>query len=150
VKTKYERELEDARYEAERLRDQLEAKERRDAREQREREERRKQERRERDPSNRLYNGDVRDFHEAVECHLACCQREITQLLEGDSPELRECTVKCNDAMREGIAKANSAREIYDRIVTDAKKNAVAAMREAGLTEWADCVESGDYSSMAI
>jgi hypothetical protein len=147
---KCQRELEDARYEAERLRDQLEAKERREAREQRDREEQRKRERRERDPSNRLYNGDVRDFHDAFQCHVVCCQREITPVLETDPPELRDCTVKCNDAMREGIAKANQAREIYDRIVTDAKKNAVAAMREAGLTEWADCVESGDYSSMAI
>ena len=145
-----ERELEDARYEADRLRDQLERYERAERDREREREEQRKEQRRQNDPSNRLYNGDVTDFYDAVRCHISCLQREITHVLASDSEELQDCTRKCNETMREGMIAANKAREIYERVVTNARKNAAAEMRAAGLSDWADCVESGDYSRMAI
>jgi hypothetical protein len=147
MKTKEQRELEDAQYDAERYRDEAERLRRRENERHAEQERQRKENRQRNDPSNRLYNGDVTDFREAVNCHVAACQREITPITDDADRELSE---KCNAAMREGIANANKAREIFDRITKETDARIIDELRAAGLTEWADCLASGDYSSMAI
>jgi len=35
---------------------------------------------RRRQPSNRLYNGDITSFSDAVSCHISACQHEIETL----------------------------------------------------------------------
>lgn len=52
--------------------------------------------------------------------------------------------------MNESIAQANKARQIYDQITAETEARIVQALTDAGLSEWAECLESGDYSAMAI
>lgn len=137
------REVEEARYEAER------ESERRDRERQTQRQER-EQERRRQLPSNRLYNGDVTDFEEAVQCHIAACEQEVAIPEPDDSDGLRDTITRCNQTMRESIGRAGRARAVYQRITAETEERITAALRDEGLEEWATCLESGDYSSMAI
>lgn len=109
-----------------------------------------KEEMRRRLPSNRLYHGEVTDFSEAVTCHIAACQQEITTPYADDDDDTRRITESCNRTMRESIAEATRAQEIYDRITAETENRIVQALNEAGLNDWAQCLENDDYSPMAI
>jgi hypothetical protein len=150
METTTESELRDAKYEAERYRRDVDDLRRRESEREKERDRQRDTERRQRDPSNRLYNGDVGDFSDAIRCHIACLQREIVSENPGEEPGLRELTKRTNATMREAISSANRACNIYDAVMRDAQSRVVADLRAAGLDDWADCLESGDYSSMAV
>lgn len=123
---------------------------RRQRREHEEAEERRKEIQRRANPSNRLYNGEVVDFDEAVLCHVAACQREITSPAADDGEGMREAIESCNRSMGESIAQAHRAQAIYDQITSETEKRIGEALRAEGLDDWATCLESGDYSRMAI
>lgn len=147
-------ELEYAEDRADRLQSEIEdyrAAENRRA-EQRERE--RKESRRDAMPSNRLYHNEVRDFDDAVQCHIAACENEMGDPQPGDSPELIEMTNRCNGHMREAIAKDQQASAIYDTVMGEGMKQLKAqtakALRDADLSDWAECLEQDDYSAMAI
>lgn len=136
------------------LRDQLDAeRDRREREAQRERDERERQRaefRRRANPSNRLYNGEVSDFGEAVRCHVAACQQEITSPDADDNEEMRRSIESCNKSMSESINQARRAQAIYDRITSETEKRIAEALRAEDLDDWATCLESGDYSRMAI
>lgn len=101
-------------------------------------------------PSNRLHNGDVTDFSDAVSCHISACQQEIDVPRPDDDEEMRRTIEHCNTTMRESISRAKQARALYDHITAETKTRISEALTNAGLTDWAECLESGDYSSMAI
>src|SRR5437868_13228727 len=147
-----ERKLREAQDEAEQSRRELELerdhRRRESQRQQDERERERKESRRRNDPSNRLYNGDVSDFREAVACHTACLARELSAS-DGEVFD-KELNERCNQTTRERIAAANKALEIYNTITAEALNRAAVALREAGLIDWADCLEQEDYSPMAV
>jgi hypothetical protein len=109
-----------------------------------------KEDMRRRLPSNRLYHGEVTDFSDAVNCHIAACEQEITSAHPDDDDVMRKTIESCNRTMSESIAEAKRAREIYDRITAETENRIVEALNEAGLTDWARCLQNDDYSPMAI
>jgi hypothetical protein len=145
-----QRELDTARQDVEYYRD--EAEQLRDRERERQEEQRRQAQEsmQRRTPSNRLFNGEVTDFADAVRCHIAACEAEMTTLRPDEGEEMRKTIESCNQTMREAITRANQARQIYDRITAETETRIVEALQAAGLTEFADCLESGDYSPMAI
>ena len=105
---------------------------------------------RRRQPSNRLYNGDVTTFSDAVSCQITACEQEIEPVWPDDDDVLRRTIERCNGTMRESISRANQARAIYDQIMAETTNRISDALTHAGLTDWAECLDTGDYSSMAI
>lgn len=136
------------------LRDQVETerheRERRQQCERDERDRQRAEARRRANPSNRLYNGEVADFDEAVNCHVAACQQEITSPDADDSEEMRKSIEHCNQSLTESMTRARRAQSVYDQITSETEKRIAEALRAEGLDDWATCLESGDYSRMAI
>ena len=74
---------------------------------------------RRRQPSNRLYNGDVTDFSDAVSCHISACEHEIELPRFDDDEDMRRTIESCNTTMRESISRARQARAIYERITAE-------------------------------
>ncbi len=144
------RELREAREDAERYQRDLEDMRRRDRQRDEERERQRKEDRRRRDPSNRLYNGDIGDFREAVQAHTACLRREIVPCSPDHVGEMRELDERCNESMRNGIKDAELAERIYCDTLRAATAQAVKNLRDAKLDLFADCLEDGDYSRLAV
>lgn len=141
------RERDDLRYELEWEREDRERRERQE----REGRDRQREEMRWRaNPSNRLYNGEVNDFGEAVRCHVAACWQEITSPAPDDDEHMRSTIESCNKTMNESIAQAHRAKEIYDQITSETEQRIAEALRAEDLDEWADALTSGDYSRMAI
>lgn len=133
------REIDDLRYEQQ----QREEREQylRD-KERREREERRRAAL----PSNRLYNGEVSDFCEAMDCVIAACGREIVE------PE-SDADRKCNQSLIELSEIAAACRDEYRAAMKMAEEALIAKWRESGdadKSNIADCLEGGDYSPLAI
>ena len=107
-------------------------------------------ERRRRQPSNRLYNGDVTDFSDAVSCHISACEHEIESPRVDDDEDMRRTIERCNTTMRESISRAKQASAIYEQITAETHIRISQALTDAGLSDWAECLVTGDYSSMAI
>ena len=105
---------------------------------------------RRRQPSNRLYNGEVTDFSEAVSCHISACQHEIDTPQFDDDEDMRRTIERCNTTMRESISRARQASAIYEQITAETNIRISQALIDVGLTDWAECLVAGDYSSMAI
>ena len=105
---------------------------------------------RRRRPSNRLYNGDVTDFSDAISCHISACEHEIEIPRFDDDEDMRRTIESCNTTMRESISRARQAHAIYERIIAETNIRISQALTDAGLTDWAECLVAGDYSSMAI
>ena len=105
---------------------------------------------RRRQPSNRLYYGDVTDFSDAIACHISACQQEIETPRLDDDDDMRRTIESSNRSMRESINRAKQARHIYERITAETKSRISEELTNDDLTDWAECLESGDYSSMAI
>lgn len=101
-------------------------------------------------PSNRLYHGDVTDFSDAVNCHITACQHEIEIPRPDDDEDMRRTIERCNTTMTESITRAKQARHIYDQITAETRTRIAEALKNASLTDWAECLETGDYSPMAI
>lgn len=141
------RERDDLRFQ---LDAEREERERQQERERREREQQRIEARRRASPSNRLYNGEVADFDDAVRCHVAACQQEITSPAADDDEDMRQTIENCNQTLNKSIAQAHRARAIYDQIASETEKRIAEALRSESLNDWANCLESGDYSPMAV
>lgn len=141
------RERDDLQFQLDRER---EDRERRQQRERQEREQQRAEPRRRANPSNRLYSGEIDDFEEAARLHVAACQQEITSPVAGDNEEMRQAIESCNKTMSESILQAQRAQVIYERITSETERRIAEALRAEGLDDWATCLESGDYSGMAI
>jgi hypothetical protein len=144
------RERDDLQRQMDDMRSEAERESERQYRERETRRREREEERRRQTPSNRLYHGDVTGFGEAVDCHIAACQQEITSPEPGDSEDLRATIERCNNTMNKSISEASRAKEIYHQITSETEARIAQALRVEGLTDWAECLESGDYSSMAI
>lgn len=141
-------EAEHHRYEAEELRRQEVEREMERVRDERRR---RDQERRNLMPSNRLYNGEVSDFREAVKLHIAACQQELELPWPDDDEALsKEIDDKCNQALRDSVARAQQASAVYNRIMRSAEAEVLKALKSEGLEDWAECFETADYSTLAI
>lgn len=141
------RERDDLQYQ---LDQEREDRERRQRREREETEGRRKEIRQRANPSNRLYSGEVGDFTEATRLHAAACQQEITSPAQDDDEEMRKTIESCNRTMSESISQALRAQAIYDKIIRETNERIAEALRAEELDAWAECLESGDYSRMAI
>ena len=141
------RERDDLQFQLDRER---EDRERRQETERREREQQRAEVRRRANPSNRLYSGEIDDFREATWLHVAACQQEITSPVADDNEEMRRAIESCNKTMSESILRAQRAQAIYDQITSETEKRIAEALRAEALDDWATCLESGDYSRMAI
>lgn len=141
------RERDDLRHQVEQEREE---RERRQRREREEHEQQRLEQRRRANPSNRLYNGEVSDFHEAVRCHVAACEQEVMSPDQDDDEEMRRTIESCNKTMGEAISRAYRANAIYDRITRETNERIAEALRTEGLDDWADALSNGDYSRMAI
>lgn len=106
-------------------------------------------------PSNRLYNGDVRTFREAIRTVEAACdfERHISEAYNaslGPDEQHERCPEDIFDDFK---AVARQALAIYEREVGEAEQRAIAAMRATGnedLRRFAACLESGEYSDLAI
>lgn len=140
------------------LRDQLaDERDRRERQEERDRDERerqRKERQRAMSPSNRLYNGDVSDFEEAARLHVMACESErdceSMKPTPDDDEKERSVLAGITANLNESIEKANRARAIYRQITAETKTRIAEALRAEDLDDWATCLESGDYSGMAI
>jgi hypothetical protein len=141
------RERDDLRYQLDQERDD---RERRQQREREERDQQRAEMRRRANPSNRLYSGEVEDFTEATRLHAAACQQEITRPAPDDNEEMRKTIESCNRTMSESISQALRAQAIYYKITRETNERISEALRAEDLDVWAECLESGDYSRMAI
>lgn len=95
-------------------------------------------------PSDELYNGGASDFLDALRLVRAACQHERAIIgPTGDSPG--------SPYSIEGYARrATQAGDIYRAAVQAAHAAAIEEMRAAGLTEFADALETGDYAQLAI
>src|SRR5262245_42419958 len=137
------RQIDDQRYEAEMEAD----------RQYRQRERERKERQRQLNPSNRLYNGDVNDFETAVGCHIAACEEEKRSIVSlqqsDDDDQARKLDGQCKQSLNQSIDKAVRARAIYLIEIEKAYQQVAQELHDAGLEDWADCLKSGDYSSMA-
>ena len=138
------RELDDQRYQAELKAEQG----------YRERERRRKERQRAMSPSNRLYNGGVSDFKEATRLHVMACEseRDCESMKPTPDDDERERSILAGITanLNESIEKAKRAQAIYTKITEETNARVVEALKADGLEDWANCLESGDYSSMAI
>lgn len=140
------------------LRSQLDAerdeRERHWEHERRVREQQRAEARRRANPSNRLYNGDASGFEEATRLHVLACESErdceSMKPTPDDDEKERGVLAGITANLNESIEKANRARAIHNKITEETKQRIVEALNAEGLDDWANCLESGDYSSMAI
>ena len=105
---------------------------------------------RRRQHSNRLYNGEVTDFSDAISCHISACEHEIETPQFDDDEDMRRTIERCNTTMRESISRAKQASAIYEQITAETNLRISQALIDLGLTDWAECLIAGDYSSMAI
>ena len=105
---------------------------------------------RRRQPSNRLYNGEVTEFSDAVSCHISACEHELETPRFDDEEDMRRTIERSNTTMRESISRAKQASAIYEQITKEHDIRISQALTDAGLTDWAECLVAGDYSSMAI
>lgn len=96
-------------------------------------------------PSNRLYRGEITDFRDAMHAVQGECTIEMGYF-SGD----KELDEKSDSGLQEFSRQANQALAIYVAQVQAAEKCAIEQMRAAGLSEFADALESGDYSGLAI
>jgi len=132
----------DAEYERDRLEQENEEFRAKEKRRESEAARERERQRRESHPSNRLYNGEVADFREAIRCQIAALEIELRLSRQWD--------VKGSSIFQKSIADANRALEIYDRVMKDAEKQVVEELKKEKLDEYADCLNSGDYTGLAI
>jgi len=145
-----QRQLQTARYEADYYRNEAERLQELDRNRTHQLRRKTNDEMRRRQPSNRLYNGDVTDFSDAVGCHIAACEHEIEAPRCDDDEDMRRTIERSNTTMRESISRAKQASAIYEQITKENNIQISHALTDAGLTDWAECLVAGDYSSMAI
>lgn len=99
-------------------------------------------------PSNRLSRGEVTDFLSAMRCVIAQCEYE-----EGFSTGGEASDFKLMSGLKEWKAKARKAMEMHAEIVKKAERQLSDALRATGddeMISFADCLDSEDYSPLAI
>lgn len=132
------------------LQDEIYERDRQREREADERERQREQDRRANHPSNRLYNGLVRDFREAVRLHI--------HLLEGERAfEEREFSEEERQQFgaparwAEWIDTANRCLAEFDAAVGEAERQLAAKWQADEATkQFGDALAAHDYSGLAI
>lgn len=98
-------------------------------------------------PSNRLYNGEARDFLEAVELDRAQCAFEFNRYADLNTDDDRRHQERY-------LAGIDAAERLYREIVLpaldEAKARCATALRAADLDHYARALEAGDYRGLAI
>lgn len=103
-------------------------------------------------PSNLLRESEVRDFPHALFLYVEQSRYE-KELAEsaGEDPWIWDRHIQQD---QEAAARAEDIYRRHQRAAQEAQERetqaAVAEMREAGLIDLADALESGDYSELAI
>jgi len=101
--------------------------------------------------SSMLYNGEVRDFPHAMELVMEqCCDeaRNAPSCVDEYWTQADKDKLLCElDKMQ---TQARDALVIYNRIMEEAKRQAVAALTAAGLDGYSAALENDDYSELAI
>ena len=104
-------------------------------------------------PSNRLYHGQVRDFTEAVSVFKAAIafERSWQRTFVREYPDMvQPGDTAPDDLLKDTELRADRALAIYAETMANAQRAAVAALRLADLTDWADALEEGSYERLAI
>ena len=91
-------------------------------------------------PNNKLYRGEIDDFRTAMDIHVAAMSSELT--LE-DVPDAKA-------SLKEDINRAIEAKAIYNEVIAEAERRVVAEFKRKGFDLYAEALESGDFSSLAI
>lgn len=86
--------------------------------------------------SDRLHENDVDNFREALELYKEALLAERRDV----EPELID----------QAMSDARRALAIYQEEIDGAERRAVARLREAGLEDFAQALEAGEYSELAI
>lgn len=103
--------------------------------------------------SDVLYRGEARDFPHAMELVVEECITEATHMPETDpifwTEEMQRKHLASLDKYK---AQARTAEAIYMRVMKEAEAKVIAELRAAGgdMQQFADALESGDYSHLAI
>ncbi len=92
-------------------------------------------------PSNRLYHNEVSSFPDALRLYVCQYEWENTDAARHDEPPIFG-----PEKMEEIRAQVKEAHRIYDECIEEA----VRRLRAAGLNEFADALESGNYHALAI
>jgi hypothetical protein len=107
-------------------------------------------------PSNKFYRGEVHDFIEAMETYQAQMEYEnaVTHHLSREmSSPITNDKRKSMKTLALAGSKAMVARAIYIRHMQALRAAVVAELRakdDDEFTAFADALESGDYSTLAI
>jgi hypothetical protein len=106
-------------------------------------------------PGNRLYRGEVTDFIDAMETYRRQMEYEhsMTETSQSDDFPLTVDDRRFMQALSDCARKAIEAKAIYERHVAAVKTAVAAELRAKGdetFTSFADALESGDYSELAI
>lgn len=133
------------------LRYELDERRARDEREQYEREQRQREERKRAHPSNRLYNGEISNFREAIETHIAALRLERNSpYVDGDDEETRKYRADFDGY----IAAAQALLTEYDATVGAAERALFerwAASPEGSLAQTVGKgALVGDYTGLAV
>lgn len=146
-----ERRLRDAEAENDRLRWEAEDRRREENRRADEQERERVEARRRRSPSNRLYNGEISNFREAIDAHIAALRHERNSPYAAGEDE---DDVKFRADFDGYIKAAEELRAEYDATVGQAERALFTRwgrMADGSLPQVVgQCGLSGDYSPLAI
>jgi ABC-type Zn2+ transport system substrate-binding protein/surface adhesin len=107
-----------------------------------------------RHPSNQLQRGQIANFEEGMRLYRQQMEYEnaLTERLADGQP-ITDQDRKLMESLSASGRKADEAAEIYRRHVAAAEAAAVAELRAKGdddFTAFAEALESGDYSTLAI
>jgi len=98
-------------------------------------------------PSNRLYRGECHNFLDAIETYIAALEWERGGVLH-DNEEVQFLGI-----LDDGLTLANKVKAEYLGLVQYAEKKLIEKWRKSGdkdYTIFADALEDGDYSALAI
>jgi hypothetical protein len=93
--------------------------------------------------SNQFENGEFNDFRAAIKALIEAYRLEI---IISRSMEIDDDV----EFWEQQIKEAESALQIYNNIITKAENRALAHLRKAALNQYADALESGNYTSFAF
>lgn len=107
-------------------------------------------------PSNRLYDNDVEDFLEAMDLYRAQIERENALTIKQVSEWKLDFSKEDREFMGFLVEQSNKAwvaKEIYRTYIHRGEAKVIAKLRaknDETFNEFADALEYGDYSGLAI
>lgn len=106
-------------------------------------------------PSSVLYSGEVQDFCAAMDLYIQQMHHEIKAGIKKSlewNGSLSLLSSELNEEMRGWALQANEAKVIYKKHMKDVVPAIIAELRAKGgvFADFADALESGDYTNLAI